>query len=415
MASPTDSNKTAKAKALSPAQVQHARPGAHHDGRGPGGVPGLYLICKPSRRDPDTPAKSWKLRYWFDAKERWLGLGAFPAVSLAQARDKARAAKSRLAEGQDPQAERDAAAQDKGEQITFKACAKKYISVHRDGWKNAAHAGQWKATLETYAYPVIGELPVGEVTTDHVLQILEPIWSSKNETASRVRGRIQAVLGYAGARGWRDKEQVNPALWDDHLSHLLPARTKVQTVVHHAALPWREMAGFMAELRTREAPAARALELTILTAARTSEVLEAQWSEFDLEDKVWTVPASRMKMGREHRVPLSDAAMDVLRALKPGTGRLFKLSNMGMIMLLRRMGRDATVHGCRSSFRSWCAETGQPGELAEMALAHTLGKVEAAYQRSDMLERRRVLMDAWARLCAEPYQSNVVVLQRAAS
>lgn len=297
-----------------------------------------------------------------------------------------------------------------------------YIAANEAGWRNAKHRAQWVATLEAYAYPHMGDLPAGAVETAHVMAALEPIWREKPETASRLRGRIEAVLDYAKARGWREGE--NPARWRGHVANMLPARGKVAKVKHHAALPWREIGGFMATLRAGSGLAARALELAILTAARSGEVLNARWSEIDLEEAVWTVPAERMKAGREHRVPLSAPAVALLRELLPlrdaergdwvfpGARPGRPLSNMALEMLLRRMKRsDLTAHGFRSTFRDWCAEqTAFDRDTAEMALAHVVrDKVEAAYRRGDVFEKRRRLMDEWAAFCAKPPASGEVV------
>lgn len=272
---------------------------------------------------------------------------------------------------------------------------------------------------------MLGDLPVADVDTGAVMRILEPIWREKAETASRLRGRIESILDYAKARGWRDGE--NPARWRGHVANMLPKRSKVQPVEHHAALPWREIGGFMAGLADQAGLGALALRFTILTAARTGEAIEARWPEIDMVAGVWTVPAARMKAGREHRVPLSDAALAILREVAPlrddaRGGWIFPgaragrpLSNMAFLMLLRRMGRgDLTAHGFRSAFRDWAAETGQPSDVAEAALAHTLGsKVQAAYQRGDLLERRRRLIADWAGFCTRPStEGEVVPLRR---
>jgi integrase len=304
-----------------------------------------------------------------------------------------------------------------------------YIAAHEGSWRNPKHRQQWRNTLAAEAYPHMGELPAADVDTAHVMAALEPIWRTKPETATRLRGRIEAVLAYAKARGWRSGE--NPARWRGHVANMLPKRSKVAPVVHHAALPWRDVAAFMADLRAEGGLAPRALELTILTAARSGEVLNARWPEFDLDEAVWTVPAERMKGGKQHRVPLAPAAVALLRSLLvlrdakrgdwvfPGARTARPLSNMAMEMVLRRMERgDLTVHGFRSSFRDWCAEsTGYQREVAEAALAHTLGdKVEAAYRRGDLFEKRRRLMEDWATFCARiaPAAGDVVPLRHAA-
>jgi len=294
--------------------------------------------------------------------------------------------------------------------------AKLYLDAHASGWRSAKHGAQWEATLATYAYPHFGNLDVADIGTGHVMDALRPIWHVKTETASRVRGRIEAILDYATPLEWRSGP--NPARWKGHLAAMLPARAKVAAVEHHAALPWVEVAAFMAELRARDATAGQVLQFTILTAARSNEALGATWGEIDLASAVWTVPAARMKAAREHRVPLSPAALAVLRKAAetrigqggdvfvfPGAKANTSLSGMSMAMLLRRMGRgDLTVHGFRSTFRDWCSEnTAFDRDTAEAALAHTVrDKVEAAYRRGDQLAKRRRLMDAWGGFCAAP-------------
>jgi integrase len=295
---------------------------------------------------------------------------------------------------------------------TLDECAEAYIAAHQSGWRNAKHADQWKSTLKTYVSPVFGSLPVDAVDTDLVMKALGSIWTKKPETATRLRGRIESVLDWAKVRGLRTGE--NPARWRGHLDKLLPRRSKVATVVHHPALPYSQMAEFMTALRKEKGIAALALEFAILTAARTGEVIGAQWSEVDLNSAIWTVPASRMKARREHRVPLSARCMEIVTELQkmrgseylfPGGRKGKPLSNMALLAVLRRMKRsDLTAHGFRSTFRDWAAEqTNYPREVAEMALAHTVGdKVEAAYRRGDMFEKRRHMMEAWRRFCDKP-------------
>ena len=370
----------------------------------------------------------WLLRYSISGTRREMGLGRAGEgpgdVTLAEARQKTADLRKLIKAGIDPLAHREAeearqkaaAQQAAARGVTFKAVAELYMGAHEAGWRNDKHKDQWRNTLVTYAFPHFGELPVGDVETGHVMAALEPIWTAKPETATRVRGRIESVLDYATSRGWRAGE--NPARWRGHLANLLPARGKVARVEHHAALPWRDMGAFMVALGQREAGsvAAMALRFAILTAARSGEVLGARWQEFDLAEAVWTVPAERMKAGREHRVPLTDAALDVLQqaaalrtskaagafvfpGMKPGK----PLSVMALAMVLRRMDRDdLTVHGFRSTFRDWCAEqTSFDRDTAEAALAHTLrDKVEAAYRRGDLFDKRRRLMEAWAGFCA---------------
>ncbi len=406
--------------ALTPLAVKSAKPGRHADGGG------LHLLVKQSG------ARSWVYRFMLRGKARDIGLGAASgpeAISLAKARDKADALRLKVKAGIDPLAERDKeaaealaaaqAAQIAG--ITFKAVAEAYIAANEDGWRNAKHRQQWKNTLSTYVYPVIGELPVAEVKTAQVLQILEPIWKEKPETASRVRGRIETILDAAKARGYREGE--NPARWRGHIAQILPARRRLSRG-HHKALPYEDVSAFVATLRDREATAALALEFAILTAARTGEVIGATWAEVDLAKATWTIPAGRMKAGKEHRVPLSSRAIEILETTKPlGGDWLFagtatdsggmrpKLSGMAMNMLLRRMKVDATVHGFRSAFRDWAAEcTGYAHEVCEQALAHAIqNKAEAAYRRGDLFEKRRRLMADWAEYCSGEGAATAVV------
>ncbi len=305
----------------------------------------------------------------------------------------------------------------KARAVTFKTVATDYIAAHRAGWKNIKHAQQWENTLATYAEPIIGHLPTYDVTTAHLLDILHPIWTEKPETASRVRNRIELVLDAAKARGLREGE--NPARWRGHLDKLLPKRSKVRAVKSHAAMPWADLPAFMVQLATVEASSARALELTILTACRTSEVLNAKWDEIDHETRTWTIPAERMKAGKAHRVPLADAALAVLDALPrersaflfPGMKPGKPLSNLAMTMTMRRMNMGhLTVHGFRSTFRDWAAErTHYPREVCEMALAHKIAAgAEAAYWRGDIFEKRRALMIDWAQYAYATPAANIV-------
>ena len=397
--------------------VKNAKSGRYGDGGG------LYLLVRP------TGARFWLFRYKpTGGKMREMGLGPASgqdAVSLADARAKATDLRLMLRSGKDPLEERakdaaEAAAQAQAAAIrqrTFKEVATALMDAKEAGWRNDKHRKQWRSTLDQFAFPVFGDMPVSEIGTDHIMDVLQPIWQRIPETASRLRGRIEAVLDFAKARKWREGE--NPAQWRGHLSHLLPAVSKVARVEHHAALPWAGMGAFMKELRQREATSARALEFAILTAARTGEVLGARWCEIDLGKRVWTVPGDRMKAGREHRVPLTPAAVAVLEAMAavrpkedpngeafvfPGAKKGSPLSQMAMLILLRRMDRaDITAHGFRSTFRDWVAEsTAFAGEIAEAALAHVVGdKVEAAYRRSDLFDKRRKLMEAWAGHCAK--------------
>jgi integrase len=371
---------------------------------------GLYLQV--TEGADGTPRKSWLFRYTVGGRERQMGLGPLSDVSLAEARERAVGARELRRAGKDPISERQALRAGNAllaaKAMSFDECAKSYIAAHQAGWRNMKHASQWTNTINTYCLPVFGRLPVQLVDVTVVMKVLEPIWTTKPETASRVRGRIERILDWAKVRGYRDGD--NPARWRGHLDHLLPARGKVRRVKHHAALPYAELPGFMVSLRTRDATAARALEFAVLTAARTGEVIGAKWDEIDLAGRVWVIPAARMKAGVEHRVPLSGPALEILNGMKkaqtgvyvfPGESRT-TLSNMAFLMLLRRMKRaDITAHGFRSTFRDWVEEqTDTPRAVAEMALAHTIGSaVEAAYRRSDLFEKRRVLMGRWAVFC----------------
>jgi len=380
------------------------RPGLYADGAG------LYLQV--TGDGAAHVAKSWVYRFTLRGRAREMGLGSLSTFGLAQARIKAAECRRLTYEGIDPiearKTARTKAAFDAAKSLTFTACAEGYLAAHRAGWRNAKHAAQWRTTVETYAEPVIGALPVHTIDTAPVMKILEPLWATKPETAARLRGRIEAVLDWATAHGYRQGE--NPARWRGHLDKLLPARSKMRKVKHHAALPYDDLPAFMAVLRAQDGVAARALEFLILTAARTGEVIGAAPDE--ITQKVWTVPAGRMKGGREHRVPLSAPALAIVAQLQtarggkflfPGGKRDKPLSNMAMLALLARMGRaDLTAHGFRSTFRDWAAErTNHPREVIEMALAHTIeSKVEAAYRRGDLFEKRRSLMMEWAEFCA---------------
>jgi integrase len=393
--------------------VKAAAPGRYGDGGG------LFLYVRPNA-----------LRYWLfrytpqGGKRREMGLGSAETrggVSLADARERAQVLRAIYKAGGDPLADRDAmvaaakaAAQTEAiKAISFNEAAARYIAAHEKAWANPKHRQQWTNTLATYAAPHFGAVSIADVETAHVLAALEPIWTVKPETAGRVRGRIEAVLDYGKARGWRAGE--NPASWKGHLALTLPARGKVAAVEHHAALPWQDVGAFMVALAGQAGVGALALRFAILTAARTGEVIGATWGEIDLTASLWTLPAARMKAGREHRVPLSCAALATLATVAklrktndpaapvfPGAAGAKGLSNMAMLATLRRMGRDdLTAHGFRSTFRDWVAETtAYPTEVAEMALAHAVGdKVEAAYRRGDLFEKRKRLMDDWAAFC----------------
>lgn len=368
-------------------------------------------------------AKSWVFRFKEGSKLREMGLGPAHTIGLADARQRAQDCRKARLDGCDPiearRAKRLAAKLDAAKALTFQACAERYIASHKAGWRNAKHAAQWTATLTAYAYPSFGKLPVQGIDVGLVLKAIEPIWTTKPETAARVRGRIESILDWATARGYRQGE--NPARWRGHLENLLPARARVRRVAHHAALPYPEIGTFLAELRRQEGIAGRALEFAILTAARTGEVIGARWAEIDTANRLWTIPAERMKGAREHRVPLNEAALAIVEQMAairsgeflfPGAKEKRPLSNMAFLMLLRRMNRgDLTAHGFRSTFRDWAAErTGFPAEVAEMALARAVGdKVEAAYRRGDLFAKRRQLSDAWAKFCASPTPIGAVV------
>jgi integrase len=387
-----------KLTALSVRRIK--KPGMYHDGGG------LYLQVTGSG------AKSWIYRFMLHGKAREMGLGPLSVVSLAQARNKAVECRRLRHEGVDPlearKAERAKAALGVAKTMTFDECAAAYIAAHRTGWRSVRHLNQWKSTFAAYVTPVFGKLPVQTIDTALVMKVLEPIWNTKAETASRVRRRIEAVLDWAKAREFRDGE--NPARWRGHLKNLLPAPSKVRKVEHHPALPYTEIGDLMATLRERDSVAARALEFIILSAARSGEVRGARWTEIDLSTKLWAIPPSRMNTGREHRVPLSDAAIAALKRVArvrendrvfPGD-RQAALGERTLKRLLQAVGRGGvTVHGFRSTFRDWVAEqTTFPGEVAEMALAHAVSdKTEAAYRRGDMFEKRRQLMNAWAEYC----------------
>jgi integrase len=396
---------------LSAVVLPKLKPGMHSDGHG------LYLQVKGG-------ARTWIFRFMRQGRSREMGLGPLHTVSLSEARNKARECRQLLLEGQDPiearKAKRAEVRLAAATAMTFKNCGEAYIASHQAGWKNPKHAKQWPATLETYAYPVFGALPVQAVDVGLVMKVLEPIWTEKPETASRVRGRIEAILDWAKARGYRDGE--NPARWRGHLENLLPRKSKVRAVEHLSALPYAELADFMAELRAQKGVAARALEFAVLTVARTGAVIGAQWSEISVAERLWTVPAARMKAGREHRVPLCDRAIEILREMEPLREGEFvfpgwrpgkPMWNMAMLKVLQRMDRgDLTAHGFRSTFSDWCAEqTNFPAEVREMALAHAVSdKVEAAYRRGDLFQKRRDLMEAWARY-AEGREAEVVTLR----
>ncbi len=402
--------------------LRRGEPGKHFDGAG------LYLIIS------SPTAAYFERRYELNGKAHWMGLGAAKTFSLAEARERNRRISQLLADGIDPlerkRAERAAAKTEAAKALTFAEAAKAYFEQHEKKWKNAKHRNQFANSLTEYAFPKIGNLPVAAIDTGEVLKVLEqPVdaergypagrfWDVRSETASRVRGRIENVLGWATVRRYRSGD--NPARWRGHLDNVLPARGQIAKVEHHPAAPYAELPAFVAALRKRDGTAAAALEFTILTAARTGETIGARWGEIDFHNAMWIIPAGRMKASREHRVPLSKRAIEILKALPREDANEFiflgprraGLSNAAMAAVLDRMDRgDITVHGFRSSFRDWAAESSVfPNEVVEMALAHTIGnKVEAAYRRGDLFEKRCKLMEAWATYVESPARDGSVV------
>jgi integrase len=387
------------------------KPGLYSDGAG------LYLRVGP------TGAKAWVFRYRRDGKLHDLGLGPLHTIGLAAARQRAQKCREQRLDGIDPleakRAGRAAARLEAAKAMTFADCAVAYITAHQAGWSNPKHRQQWPSTLAAYAYPVFGALPVQAVDTALVMKVLEPLWQNRTETASRLRGRIESVLDWARTRDYREGE--NPARWRGHLENLLPRKSRVKPVEHLAALPYAEIAPFIAELRRREGVAASGLEFLILTATRVSEVAGATWDEINRQERLWTIPASRMKARREHRIPLSDAAMAIVERMAVAAQRrkVFPDANSKTLLAVLRELRpgNVTVHGFRSSFRDWAAErSGFPAEVAEMALAHQVGSaVEQAYRRSDLFARRRQLADVWAAFCNGESGSAVVSLRAVGS
>jgi integrase len=386
------------------------RKGMHADGGG------LYL------RISDSGTKAWIFRFGENGKLHDMGLGPLHTISLAEAREMATDCRKLRLQGIDPILHRRASLAGRkasdAKAMTFRQCADAYMASHEDAWRNAIHRTQWRRSLVMHAYPLLGDLPVAVIDTPLVMKVIEPLWKGKTETASRVRGRIESILDWAKVRGFREGE--NPARWRGHLDHLLPARIRVKRVKHFAALPYAEAAEFMVALRQQSHIGARALEFTILTAARTEQTLGATWNEIDIGARVWTVPPERMKSGKEHRVPLSLPAVAVLKAMAAIRQSEFVFAGAGggpiypraMAMALGRQGREnITVHGFRSTFRDWAAErTSFPREIAELALAHSVGSnVEQAYRRSDMFDKRRKLMDAWAEFCGKPAMGGKIV------
>lgn len=406
-------------KPLFVSRYRDKAPGRYHDGDG------LYLQVSRSGTG------SWVLRFMVNGKPHMMGLGSVKDFTLAEARERARLQRQLLRgdKRQDPLEVRrranDEAHLEAAKSITFASATDAYIKAHAPGWKNPKHQDQWRNTLRSYAFPVLGELPVARIDVGLVMQVIEPLWGHRTETASRVRGRIESILDWSTVRGYRKGD--NPARWRGHLEALLPAKSKVSKVRHMPALPWAELPQLMAELRTNASISARATEFIILTAVRTGEAINGRWSEIDLDTKVWTVPGSRTKTGKEHRVPLSDRAVEILRGLPrehnspfifPGARPGKPLSNMAALQLLRGMRPDIkiTTHGMRSTFRDWAAEESHfPREIAEASLGHALeSKVEAAYRRSDLLERRRALMQAFADFAAKPPLDGKVLPMRRA-
>jgi integrase len=407
---------------------KHTTPGLYSDGNG------LYLQVTASK-DGDYVTKSWIFRYAVgtgkEKRERKMGLGAYPLVPLAMAREMAIECSLRRLRGVDPLEEREAEKRTKAleaaKNITFEKAAEQYITTHRAGWRNVRYASQWPNSLGAYVYPIFGDMAVRDIDTGMVMRVLKPIWATKSVTAGRVRGRIERILDWSKVNGYREGE--NPARWTGHLDHLLPEHAKIHKVAPHPALPYAQVPAFMAELRTRTGTSAKLLEFTVLTAARTEESIGAKWPEIDFRDRAWTVPLERMKGGREHRVPLSDAAMAVIEHMRclqqgdfvfPGNREGKTLGHTAMLDVIERLNihrgkaglprwvdpkegnEDVVPHGFRSAFRDWVSEeTNFPDDLAEAALAHIKGdKAEAAYKRGTMFQKRRELMDAWAAYCA---------------
>jgi integrase len=388
---------------LTVARVKAAGPGKHADGAN------LWLQVGPNG------SRSWYLRFTLNGRTREMGLGPYPLVSLSEARDKAMAQRRLLVDGIDPIAARDAK-QPARDPVTFAAAAKQYIAGHEKSWKSVDHTRQWCNSLDRYVLPAIGDRPISAIDTHEVLTIVEPLWQDKTETATRVLNRMSLILDWATARKLRTGD--NPARWKGHLDSVLPKRSKVQKVINHSALPYSRLPEFMSALRKQSEIGARAAELMILTVTRTGEVRFSKWTEIDLDGRLWVIPAARMKGERDHRVPLSEAALAILRALPCENGRVFPgLGQHAILRALQRVNAEITAHGFRSTFRDWCAEqTSFPSEVAEMALAHAVGdKVEAAYRRGDLFEKRRQLAEAWAAFCAGHAEGNILPLRKAAS
>lgn len=397
---------------LTPRKVETASPGKYEDGGG------LRLVVS------QTGAKKWVLRFTIKGKRREMGLGSFPDIGLADAREKSIQYRKQVKDGIDPIENRLIETE---VTPTFTTCAARYIRAHRRGWKNYKHSRQWVSTIKTYVRPVIGKKQVDTIVTDDILKILSPIWNTKTETAKRIQGRIENILDYAAAHNYRDSQ--NPAQWRGHLNKLLPKPSRVKTVTHHPAMPYEDVSPFMALLSQSESISSLALRFLILTATRTSEVLLAEWSEINIKEAVWVIPAHRMKAKREHRIPLPNIAMDVLKRLPrsednpylfPGTRYGKPLSNMALLQLMRGMGYGVggdqgsyVPHGFRSSFRDWSGEVSHfPRDVAEMALAHTIeNKVEAAYRRGDLFDKRRLMMKEWSDYLTRDRSAKVVKIR----
>ena len=385
---------------LTPRKVLNAGPGKYEDGAG------LRLVVS------NSGSRRWVLRYTLNGSRREMGLGSFLEVGLAEARTKAVGCRKQASQGLDPIESR---LVEPLKTPTFTTCAAQFIRAHRRGWKNAKHARQWVSTMKTYARPVIGSKQVDIIKTEDVLRVLTPIWTSKTETAKRVQGRIENILDFASAHKYCDP--LNPARWRGHLDKLLPKPSRVKTVVHHPAMPYTDLPDFMQELSVKNSISASALQFLILTACRTGEIIKAEWSEIDIEAATWIIPASRMKARQEHRVPLSSQALHILNAVHriegnpyvfPGAHQGKSLSNMALLQLMRKMGYGVNgdrgnyvPHGFRSSFRDWSGEVSSfPRDVAEMALAHVIeNKVEAAYRRGDLFDKRRTMMQEWSDYC----------------
>jgi integrase len=391
---------------LTARQVTALGPGVHSDGGG------LYLQVTVGA--DGNLCRSWLFKYELDGKRREMGLGPTYTIALAEAREQARGHRRQLLSGISPlairqaqHAERLASQAERARTVKFDWCFEQCLAAHEDGWRNAEHRKQWESSVRTYALPMLGSLPVDEITTPHIIKVLEPIWKTKPETASRVRGRVERVLAWATVRGFRSGD--NPARWRNHLQEMFPARGKIAPTKPHAALPYTDMPALLSELNAIDHPAARALKFVTVTCARTDEALGATWDEFDLIAKVWTIPGSRTKNKKEHRVPLSDLALEILGV--PTSDRVFPIGEIAMRMMLKRVRSGITVHGLRSSFRDWASErTNYPTHIAELCLAHSIGsKVERAYHRSDLFDKRRRLMAEWAAWCSRPVPTGATV------